>query len=321
MNVLATGRVRERPTRFGRARESGRCSDPEPAPLPPVVPRSKGANMQIEVQARWVYDLEPGTHLLALVQAAHTPDQLVVSERLDLATPTSLTEETDGEAMRWLRGCHGGRFELTYSARIDNGARLLLPKSGAQLVRSDLPLAVLPYLLPSRFCPSDLFNRFAGREFGHHVDGVARVMAVADWIAAHVDYVAGVSTAESDAAHTFTLRAGVCRDFAHLGITLCRALGIPARMVSCYAADLDPPDFHAVMEVFLAGQWWFVDLTRLAPVEGLVRIGHGRDAADVAFLTTDGACTLVEQVVEARFADDPSTQPGDANQSASAAGS
>lgn len=274
--------------------------------------------MQIDVQARWVYDLEPGTHLLALVQAAHTPDQLVVSERLNLAPPASLAEETDGEALRWLRGQLEGRFELTYSARVDNGARLLLPPTGAQVARSDLPLAVLPYLLPSRFCPSDLFNRFAGREFGHHEDGVARVMAIADWIATHVDYVAGVSTAESDAAHTFTLRAGVCRDFAHLGITLCRALGIPSRMVSCYAADLDPPDFHAVMEVFLAGQWWFVDLTRLAPVEGLVRIGHGRDAADVAFLTTDGACTLVEQVVEARFADGAMQER--ANQSASAAG-
>ncbi len=237
---------------------------------------------------------------------------------MDLAPPASLAEETDGEALRWLRGQLKGRFELTYSARVDNGARLLLPPTGAQVARSDLPLAVLPYLLPSRFCPSDLFNRFAGREFGHHEDGVARVMAIADWVATHVDYVAGVSTAESDAAHTFTLRAGVCRDFAHLGITLCRALGIPSRMVSCYAADLDPPDFHAVMEVFLAGQWWFVDLTRLAPVEGLVRIGHGRDAADIAFLTTDGACTLVEQVVEARFADGAMQER--ANQSASAAG-
>jgi transglutaminase-like putative cysteine protease len=72
--------------------------------------------------------------------------------------------------------------------------------------------------------------------------------------------------------------------------------------VSCFAADLAPPDFHAVMEVFLDGAWWIVDLTRLAPVEGMVRICHGRDAADIAFLTTDQACDLVEQEISARFA-------------------
>ncbi len=254
--------------------------------------------MRIDVTTRLVYDLPAETHMLALVQAARTADQSILSERLVVA-PASLAEEVDGEGLRWLRGQIGGRLELTYTATIDNGARRLLPPSAVQVSRSDLPLAVLPYLLPSRFCPSDLFLRFAAREFGPHGDGVARVMAVADWIAAHVDYVAGVSTAESDAAHTFTLRAGVCRDFAHLGITLCRALGIPARAVSCYAVDLDPPDFHAVMEVFLGHDWWLVDLTRLAPVEGLVRIGHGRDAADIAFLTTDGPCELVEQQIAA----------------------
>ncbi|MDP2800522.1 MAG: transglutaminase family protein [Phreatobacter sp.] len=258
--------------------------------------------MIITVATRLVYDCRPGTHLMAVVQVARSSDQQIISERLTVAPPMHLGEETDGDGIRWLRGAAAARLDLVYEAQIDNGARQLLPRAGRQWHRSELPLAVLPFLLPSRFCPSDLFVRFACREFGGITDGVGRVMAVADWIATHVDYVAGVSTAESDAAHTFTLRAGVCRDFAHLGITLSRALGIPARAVSCYAAELAPPDFHAVMEVFIEGAWWMVDLTRLAPVVGLVRICHGRDAADIAFLTTDEPCDLVEQVISARFA-------------------
>jgi transglutaminase-like putative cysteine protease len=89
----------------------------------------------------------------------------------------------------------------------------------------------------------------------------------------------------------------VCRDFTHLAISLCRALNIPVRAVSAYALDLDPPDFHAVTEVFVDGAWWLVDPTRLAPVEGMVRIAEGRDGADIAFLTSDQPCTMISQTV------------------------
>ncbi len=98
--------------------------------------------------------------------------------------------------------------------------------------------------------------------------------------------------ATTGAAGTFIDRAGVCRDFTHLGLTLCRAAGIPARAVAAYALALDPPDFHAVFEVFLDGGWWLVDPTRLAPIAGMVRIAHGRDAADIAFLTTAGGASI-----------------------------
>jgi transglutaminase-like putative cysteine protease len=121
---------------------------------------------------------------------------------------------------------------------------------------------------------------------------------------AHVDYVHGVSNAQSTAEHTFIDRAGVCRDFSHLGITLTRALNIPARAVSAYALDLVPPDFHAVFEVFLDGRWWLVDPTGLAPVEGMVRIGSGRDAADIAFLSSDYNCQCLNQTIEVRRARD-----------------
>lgn len=96
------------------------------------------------------------------------------------------------------------------------------------------------------------------REFGDLV-GSARVLAVLDWIYEHVDYAPGVSNAETTAERTFIDRAGVCRDFTHLGVSLCRALNIPARAVSAYALNLDPPDFHAVFEVYLGGGWWLVE--------------------------------------------------------------
>lgn len=175
--------------------------------------------------------------------------------------------------------------------------RQLLPQSGRQHLWSELPEDILPFLLPSRFCPSDKFMRFAQREFGDAGDGVARVMAILNWIRTNLDYVPGISNAETTAERTFVDRAGVCRDFTHLGITLSRALGMPARAVSAYALGLDPPDFHAIFEVYLENSWWLIDPTRLAPIEGIVRIGSGRDASDIAFLTTDKQCQVISQSV------------------------
>ena len=134
------------------------------------------------------------------------------------------------------------------------------------------------------------------REFGDTAGG-ARGLAILNWITENVDYEHGVSDTETTAARTFIDRAGVCRDFTHLGMTLCRASGIPARAVSAFAHQLSPPDFHAIFEVWLDNGWWLVDPTGLAPVEGLVRIACGRDAADIAFLTTQERCQMVRQSV------------------------
>ncbi|MDO8323921.1 MAG: transglutaminase family protein, partial [Phenylobacterium sp.] len=94
---------------------------------------------------------------------------------------------------------------------------------------------------------------------------------------------------------TFVDRAGVCRDFAHLAISLCRAADIPARAVSAYAWKLEPPDLHAVAEVYLGGRWRLIDATGLAPIDGLVRVATGLDAADIAFMTIFGRANLISQ--------------------------
>ena len=119
-----------------------------------------------------------------------------------------------------------------------------------------------------------------------------------------------ISDACSSACDVLVQRAGVCRDFAHVALTLCRALSIPARYVSGYAVGLNPPDFHGFFEAYLGTRWYLFDATRMAPRDGLVRIGTGRDAADAAFATVIGAATLKDMTVSAQeLTDEIAAQP------------
>jgi transglutaminase-like putative cysteine protease len=162
------------------------------------------------------------------------------------------------------------------------------PENVDEVAVETLPFAVMNHLFPSRYCESDQLGRFAWRRFGDVAPGHSRVDAICDWIHDNVDYLEGSSNGSTSAYDTFTTRAGVCRDFAHLGISFCRALGMPARFVSAYGWKLEPQDFHAVFEVYLGGRWYLFDPTRLSPPDGIVRIGVGRDAADTAFATWFG---------------------------------
>jgi transglutaminase-like putative cysteine protease len=155
---------------------------------------------------------------------------------------------------------------------------------------------VVPYLWPSRYCRSDKHREFAVQTFGH-LSGGALATAIAGWCRDNLAYTPGSSDEETSSVETFLERRGMCRDYAHLAISFARALDVPARMVSAYAWDLDPPDFHAVVEVYLEGGWYLLDPTGLAPTEGLVRIGIGRDAADISFMSIFGAATLNAQSV------------------------
>ena len=260
--------------------------------------------MRLEVHSRLVFEFPQPTETIAAIQVAYAAGQIIESEGLWLPQGMRLGESIDPvSGARLLRGCLSGTVTIEYRATVRVSPRLTLPPNLTVAPWSQLPVAVLPYLLPSRFCPVDQFLRFSARKFGHVSPGGARVLSILDWLHANVDYVHGISTASTSAADTFIDCAGVCRDFTHLGMTLCRAAGVPARAVSAYALGLDPPDFHAVFEVFLDGGWWLVDPTRLAPIEGLVRIAHGRDAADIAFLTTAGSVIQTAMEVSVRNAD------------------
>jgi transglutaminase-like putative cysteine protease len=254
--------------------------------------------MKLSIEAELVYNFANDTQIIANLEASRTSDQTILSEALDIQPQTKVLSDTTPSGERRIRASLSGNVAIRYTAVIENNLRQLLPPSGCQHVWSDLPGEVLPFLLPSRFCPSDKFMRFAQREFGGAGDGVGRIMAMLDWIHRNVDYIAGVSNAETTAERTFVDRAGVCRDFTHLGITFARALGIPARAVSAYALQLNPPDFHAIFEVYLENGWWLIDPTRLALIEGIVRIGSGRDVSDIAFLTSDKQCQVASQTIQ-----------------------
>ena len=231
---------------------------------------------------------------IAKVHVRREPGQTIADERLELTVGAALETVPDAASgTRWLIGTVAAEFEIAYRATVDVLPRRPLPSDARQHDWTELGPDALTYLLPSRFCPSDKFGRFVEREFGQAGTGGARVNAVLDWLQAKIDYIHGVSDAETTAERTFVDRAGVCRDFTHLGITLCRASGIPARAVAAYALALEPADFHAIMEVYVDGGWWLIDPTRLAPIDGLIRIVHGRDAADIAFLTTAGPAVPV----------------------------
>lgn len=255
--------------------------------------------MKIRVRAELVYRFDPPTDAIYKIQVALWPGQNLLEERLETVPAVDFIENEDDEfGARTLRARLSGEVALTYEALVDNGVLKGLPPVTVQHDWNDLPAEVLTYLNPSRYCPSDQFGRFVERTFAGTTGG-DRVLKILEWIRANIDYEPGVSDTETTAARTFIDRAGVCRDFTHLGITLCRASGIPARAVSAYAHQLTPPDFHAIFEVWLSNGWWLVDPTGLAPVEGLVRIACGRDAADIAFLTTQGTCAFVRQSVTA----------------------
>lgn len=193
-----------------------------------------------------------------------------------------------------------GRFSFEFDAQVEVEPNSAVPVEAIEHRPQDLPPEVMVYTLPSRYCQSDLLARMANDEFGRLPTGGDRVLAIAAWVRQHVEYRYGTTDTMTSAYDTATERVGVCRDFAHLVIAFCRALGIPARYVSGYALGLEPPDFHGYVQVYLGGAWHNVDATSDAVRPALVPIASGRDAADVAIATLWGRYTLVEQTVEVR---------------------
>ena len=203
-----------------------------------------------------------------------------------------------------------GPLHVLYEAEVTLDVFRADPATINETPVAGLPLDIIPFLLPSRFVPSDRLSAFAQREFGGMPKGHSRVTAICNWIYDHIDYRRGTSNEQTTATESLILRAGVCRDFAHLGIAFCRALNIPARFVSCYAYGLEPRDFHAVFEAYLDGRWWLFDATRQANLDGLVRIGVGRDAAEIAFCSPFGPMEPGPVRIMIEHADGSPEQPG-----------
>ena len=250
----------------------------------------KGYAVRFSIGCEIGYEVAETATLIFNIEAMRGGRQRVLNEQLTITPKIPADEKTSEESgNRYLRlTAPKGLVQLRYAAEIELDPLHQAPARLDEVPIATLPLDTLPFLNPSRYCPSDQLARFASRQFGNVAPGFGRVVEICNWINSEVDYLSGTSDTTTTAADTFSLRAGVCRDFAHLGITFCRALGIPARFVSCYAWQLEPQDFHAVFEAYLGDRWYLFDPTRMAALDGMVRIGCGRDAADTAFATIYG---------------------------------
>lgn len=251
--------------------------------------------MRFEIQAALTYDFAKPCEVLLLIEAACGHGQTIHAEALRISPASEIVKLDDtvtGERRAVFTADR--RVEIDYVAEVEVASRIWDLENVPTMAIRDLPGDALPYLRASRYCPSDRFESFVEREFSK-LSGGAKVKAILAWIAEHIDYRFGVSDSTTTARDTFIDRAGVCRDFAHLAITLCRAADIPARAVSAYAWRLEPADLHAVAEVYLGGRWRLIDPTGRAPIDGLVRVATGRDAADIAFMTIFGNAELVSQ--------------------------
>ncbi|SMP57313.1 transglutaminase-like domain-containing protein [Noviherbaspirillum suwonense] len=238
------------------------------------------------------------------IEAAQTPHQTVVSEKLDVSQQVRQDSYTDQRlAARFLRlQAAAGPLTVRYEATVDINHHAASPTALQEMPISTLPLEALPYIVPSRYCQSDRLQKFATAEFGMLPRGYGRVKAIQEWVRNHVKFQSGSSNGSTSAMDTIIERGGVCRDFAHLMIALCRAVNIPARFVSGidYGADpsLGPTDFHAYVEVMLSGRWYLFDPSGVSPPMGLVRLGTGRDAADAAFATVFGMVRSAPPVIQ-----------------------
>jgi transglutaminase-like putative cysteine protease len=256
--------------------------------------------MLLTVRAAASYDLPAETFVLLMVEPPlQGPGHRVRDERL-ITTPTPFCElltDAYGNPLRRLLA-PAGPFSFEFTATIEATPNAPVPPEAVEHAPQQIPVEVMAYTLPSRYCQSDLLARMARDEFGHLEPGGNRVLAIADWVRRRVEYRYGTTDARTSAYDTATERLGVCRDFAHLVIAFCRALGVPARYVSAYALGLESPDFHGYAQVYLSGSWHNLDATSEGVRPALVPIAVGRDAADVAMTTLWGRSTLREQSVE-----------------------
>lgn len=251
--------------------------------------------VRLDLQIELPYEIaEPGADFVFNIHAAHTKCQFVVQEDLQMSQPLTPEMYTDfASGNRYMRvSAQPGELMVKYTATVELSHYQAEPCTLSEVPVRDLPLDFIKYVHPSRYCQSDRLYKFASNEFGQLPQGYSRVDAIRQWVNQHVAFTQNTSNSSTSAVDTLIERVGVCRDFTHLMIALCRALSIPARFATGtdFGADpaLGPPDFHAYVEVYLGGRWYIFDPSATAIPMGFVRLGTGRDAADVAFATIFG---------------------------------
>ncbi len=239
--------------------------------------------MKFKVGCDLDYQISIASTFIFNIRAVANKQQQIIQQNLQIEPQLDYEsyQESDLANSYFRLEAPAGNLKLSYQATVELIGQQHHPSKATENSPANIPLDIIPYLYPSRYCQSDRLMRLAQDEFGDCQPGYARVQAICDWIYDKITYISGSTDSHTSAFDTVTERAGVCR-----------ALDIPARFVSAYAWQLQPPDFHACFEAYIGNQWYFFDATRLAPTDGLVRIDTGRDAVDAAFATVFGATQL-----------------------------
>jgi transglutaminase-like putative cysteine protease len=263
--------------------------------------------MYIRVGCEFRYEATWPTPTVMQVQPHPEGTQRLVREVWEITPPHTLRAYQDIYRNRCQRLLmQPGNIVTRYDALVEvPDQKDTVDPSAVQVPVEELPDDVLLYTLPSRFCLSDVLSDTAWQLFGNTQPGWTRVQAICDWVHNNIRFQYGTSNTLTTAVDVYEQRVGVCRDFTHLAVTFCRALNIPARYVFGYLPDIDVPpsdvpmDFSAWMEVYLAGRWWTFDPRNndTMPRIGRVLIGRGRDALDVAMVTTYGSPRLERMTV------------------------
>ena len=263
-----------------------------------------GSRVRLHYSVALRYEVAGAAEFLLNVHAAQTQRQSVVEESFSTMPERDTTIDVDpatGNRIASFNASEGG-LAVSYKALVEISHHVMNPADIVAEGPATLPVSTMRFLYPSRYCQADLVQQQAWDTFGQIPRGYAQVRAVRDWVQQNLRFQPGASSTSTSVLDTLRDGAGVCRDFTHTMIAYCRALNYPARFVTGvdYGADpvLGPPDFHAYVEVFIGGYWFVFDPTGISPVTGLLRIGTGRDAADVSFATIFGPVQTGAPIIE-----------------------
>lgn len=254
--------------------------------------------MRLRARNHIAIHCEEDCPLAAMLRPRSSTEQWVVADRYEIQPGVPASEYVD---------CFGnlcqrftlprGDSVLTVEHEVEVAEQIAVDRRAPRVPPSQLPDETLLYLLQSRYCPSDMMEERAREIVKGCAPGYPQAERVAQWVRDHIEYRYGVSQESTCALDTLEHGAGVCRDFAHVGVALCRSLLLPARVVVGYLHELEPMDMHAWYEVFLGGRWYAFDATQEEPRGGRIVVAHGRDAADVAFLSNFGPLEITKMDV------------------------
>ncbi|NJR70688.1 MAG: transglutaminase family protein [Synechococcales cyanobacterium CRU_2_2] len=262
--------------------------------------------MRLEVGCKMQFHAQTETPVVLMLRPRSLPGQWVVWERyvLEPHCPSSEYSDSYGNLCQRLM-IPAGKFELAVTAEIATDSDIAVDPTAMFVPIEHLPSSVLRFLLPSRYCESDRLFDLAVAVTQDASPGYSQVESIRRWIYENFEYQYGSSDASTSALDIVATQQGICRDFAHLGISLCRSLNIPARMVVGYLYNLKPMDQHAWFEAYVGDRWYSFDATQAEPRGNRVVLAHGRDAADVALVTQFGPLSLETMEVWVRSSSYP----------------